>query len=177
MAEPDITGLLRQSAFSFVGTVEHVGATTMADVPADERTVVVHVDQVVHAPEAFSTLTGSLVTLQPEGDPPEDGSTWVFFANGVAFGEGIAVAEVGRVPVDALEAGEAALAPGAMTPFEAMQAQVEGDLLREHAAEADAVIVGRVVGLARAAGAPEREHDADWWRATLHAVHVERGDM
>ena len=178
MSERDISGFLRQSAFSFVGTVEHVGATTMADVPADERTVVVHVDQVVHAPEAFATLAGSLVTLQPEGDPPDEGSTWIFFANGVAFGQGIALAEVGRVPADALEAPEGArAAPGEMTPFEAMQAQAEADTLREHAAEADAVIVGRVIGLERAAGAPQREHDPDWWRATLHAVHVERGDI
>jgi hypothetical protein len=178
VAADEISSLLAQAAVSFVGTVQHVSASTMADVAADERTVVVHVDEVMHAPEAFTTLSGSLITLQPAADlePPEEGSTWLFFANGVAFGQSIVLAEVARVSVDVLESDER-LAAGAdaTSPFERLQVQAEADQLRAHAEQADAVIVGRVVGLERAAGAPVREHDADWWRATLHVVHVERG--
>jgi hypothetical protein len=38
-------------------------------------------------------------------------------------------------------------------------------------------VLGRVVALRRAAGPPLREHDADWWVATLEVAHAERGDV
>jgi hypothetical protein len=151
----------------------------MEDVPVDEATLVVHVDQVLKAPEAFSTLAGSLVTIQPAegGAAPEDGSSWAFFANGLAFGQSVALTEVGRVAVDQLESSGGMRAAGEPGGLESMQAEADAADLRQHADEADAVLVGRVIGLERAGGSPLGEHNPDWWRATLHAVHVERGDI
>jgi hypothetical protein len=180
MSADAMAGFLRDSAFSFVGTVDHVQAATMENLPIDERTVVVHVDQVLHSPEAFAQLAGNTATLQlAEGsDAVEEGSRWVFFANGLAYAETIALSEVGRANVDDVESTlTMGAGAGAENPLHAMQAQVEAERLRAHASDADAVILGRVIGLERAAGSPIQEHAEDWWRATFSVVHVERGDV
>lgn len=179
MADATIS-LLSEAAFSFVGTVERLPAPTAEGVPADERTAVVRVDRVLQAPPAFSRLAGTSVTLQllPDAEPSTVGSSFVFFANGLAFGAGIALTEVGRQPVEDVEPHlETMATPGASAAIDALQREVVGARLREHSATADAVVLARVVGLERASGAPVREHDPDWWRATLHVTHVERGDM
>jgi hypothetical protein len=58
-----------------------------------------------------------------------------------------------------------------------MQRALVTEQLRTHAAGADAVVLGRVVALRRAAGPPLREHDPDWWVATLEVGHVQSGDV
>jgi hypothetical protein len=180
MSADAMTGFLRDSSFSFVGSVEHVQAATMENLPIDERTVVVHVDQVLHAPEAFLQLAGSTVTLQlaSGSDPVEEQSRWVFFANGLAYAETVALSEVGRAKVEDVESTlTMGAGAGADNPLHAMQAQVTQDKLREHAGAADALILGRVIGLERVSGSPVQEHHPDWWRATFSVVHVERGDV
>ena len=179
-SDPAIIELLRRAPFSFVGTIEHLGASTMGTVPIGERTSVVRVDYVLHAPPAFAGLEGHRITLQlaADTDLPAVGDTAAFFAEGLAFGESIAVAEVGRLPVDAVmghvtqavEAGE----PGA---FAALQRQIETDRVHEHADSADAVVVGRVAKLERAFGPVTSEHNPDWWKATLDVYHVEKGNV
>ena len=96
----------------------------------------------------------------------------------LAFGAGIALTEVGRQPVEDLEPHlEAMAAPGAPAQSETLRLGVVAARIRAHAATADAVALARVVGLERASGAPVYEHDPDWWRATLHVTHGERGDV
>lgn len=180
MAEDQIAALLRDAPISFVGTVEHTGAATMADLPIDERTVVVNVVQVLHAPAAFSHLAGHRVTMQvaPNAQPPAVGETAAFFCQGLAFGESLAVSEIGRASIDeiephirsAAEAGER----GAFAP--ALRA-IQSERLRAHATDADAIVLGRVVGLEKVTGPPTREHHPDWWRATIEVEHVESGDV
>ena len=173
-----IPNLLSKSAFSFVGTIEHLGAATMSDVPVDGRTAIVSVDQVLHAPEAFSQLGGSRVTLQlaPKGAALNVGDKSAFFANATAFGESLALTEVGRVPASAVEPHlNAALAPGAPPPFLAFQTQIDTDRLRQHVKEADAVVIGRVAKLEEVSTNAPSEHDPAWWKATLDVDHVEKG--
>ena len=69
MPDDAVTKLLKQSSISFVGTVERLGASTMTDVPIDNHTAVVRVDQVLHAPDAFVNLAGSPVTVQLAAKP------------------------------------------------------------------------------------------------------------
>jgi hypothetical protein len=180
MSADAMAGFLRDSAFSFVGTVQHVQAATMEDLPIDERTVVVHVDQVLHAPDAFTQLAGTTVTIQlaADADPVEEQARWVFFANGLAYAETVALTEVGRANVDDVES-TLSMGAGATAenPLLDLHAQVQADRLRSHAGDADAVILGRVIGLERAAGSPISEHAEDWWRATFSVIHVERGDI
>jgi hypothetical protein len=177
---PDLKQLLREAPFGFVGTVERMGASAMADVQVDARTAVVRVDRVLQAPPAFGGLEGSSVTLQTAPDQPllKPGSSAAFFAEGLAFGESVALREVGRAPAEETEAPltrAARQAPG--DPVADLQEEVADERVREHAAEADAVILGRVMALAKAADPRPAEHDPDWWRATLQVFHVERGDV
>lgn len=177
---PELEHALEESAFVFVGTVEQVGAAMTTDVTSDERTAVVAVDTVLHAPSAFAQLAGARVTLQPDPqlDPLQPGEQWTFFANGLAFGESIALAEVARHPVAAVEPHLAqAAAEGHDEPFRVLRQQLADTRLRQHAEEADAIVLGRVIGLERAVLPSADEHDPHWWRATIDVRHVERGDV
>jgi hypothetical protein len=180
MADEQIKELMRQAPFSFVGTVEHLGGATMAEIPVDDRTAVVRVEQVLHAPEAFTQLEGQRVTVQlsSDVDPPAIGDTEAFFATGLAFGESVAVTEFGRLAVaDVAPRMTAAAEAGKARPFDDLAGELDDERIREHAAESDAIVVGKVTGLEKAVASGGSEHDPDWWRATLDVQHVERGDV
>jgi hypothetical protein len=176
-----IKALLAQAPFSFIGTILHLGAATMTGITIDDRTAVVHVDHVLHAPDIFANIEGQRITIQLAAnvDPPAVGQSLAFFAEGRVFGESIAVAEIGRLPVEAVEPhATAALAAGAPAgAFTGVLQEMEQDRLREHAGTADAVVVGRVVSVEKAGPVTLSEHDADWWRATIDVYHVERGQV
>ena len=160
MPDRTIVDLLRRWPFAFIGTVEQLGAATM-EVPVDDRTAVVRVDLVLHAPDALAGIGGQRITLQlaADAEPPAVDAV-VFFAQGLAFGDSIALAEVGRLPVADVEpqvrAAAASLAlrePTAAAPaapFDALVRQAEAARLVEHAVAAAAVVVARVVRLERA---------------------------
>ncbi|TJZ59168.1 hypothetical protein FCH28_03450 [Streptomyces piniterrae] len=176
----DVLELVRRAPLSFVGTVTRLGDTRMAEVPADERTAVVQVDTVLHAPDAFKKLAGSEVTVQlsDELDPPAVGDAAAFFANGMVYGQGLAVQEVGRLPADAVQqhVSLAATSADAM-PFSALQRDLGDEDMVAHADEADAVVVGVVVGLEETGGDRSSEHNPDWWRAQLDVGYVEQGEV
>src|SRR2546426_6337746 len=140
MPDEAIVRLLRQAPFSFVGTVEHLAAATMTGVPIDDRTAVVRVDHVLHSPDAFATLDGQRITVRLVADrePPAVGDTAAFFAEGLAFGESITVAELGRLPVDEVEPHlTRAMEAGEPRAFADLQQQIETHRLRDHASTAD----------------------------------------
>ncbi len=179
MADDVVRDLLLRSGISFVATVQQLGAATMADLPVDDHTAVVVVDQVLQAPPAFAGLAGSHVTVQlTRGELPEIGAQYAFFANALAFGDSLAVAEVGRV-------SEAGIAPHlAVTnsatgelPIADLQAGIEFDRLSTHAASAAAVVIATVTKLEKAGPSVRSEHDPDWWIATLEVHHTERGNV
>jgi hypothetical protein len=175
-----IKSLLAQSAMSFVGTVTHLQATTMPDLPVDDHTAVVTVDHVLHAPPEFVHMEGHRITveLSPNATLPKIGESAAFFVQGLAFGESVAVREIGRLPVDAVapRASAAAAAERPAGAFSDLQQELRDDTLRAHMNAADAVVVGWVVGVAKAGPSPRREHDPDWWVATIQVDHVERGN-
>lgn len=185
-------GLLRRSQFVVEATVEGRRRSTVPDIPVDDHTVVVRVDRVLQAPAAMAMVVGSEVTIQLlEGSPvPAVGDQAVFFTTAVAFGPGIAVAEVGRTGTDAAAGalGGVAIAAGAPAtvvgarpgrPHPVLEAaeRLEDERLQAHAAEADAVIVGRVVGLEKVGPSTASEHDRDTWRATIEVEHTEKGTL
>jgi hypothetical protein len=180
MPDDPITALVRQSAISFTGTVEQLGAATLDNVPVDDRTGTVLVDHVLHAPPAFAHLAGSRVTVQfaPGTDPPAPGQRVALFTNGLAFGDTIAVTEVGRLPASDLDSRLiSAAANPTVPPLADIESQLAGEQLRSHAASAQAVVVGRVSSLEKAGPPTVSEHDPDWWRATIDVQHVEQGDV
>jgi len=85
----DIKKLLEQASFSFTGTILNLGAATMTNLAVDDRTAVVQVDHVLHAPDAFARIAGQRITIQlaADVDPPEVGQSFAFFAEGRAFGD------------------------------------------------------------------------------------------
>ncbi|HST82207.1 MAG TPA: hypothetical protein VLL08_10775 [Kineosporiaceae bacterium] len=178
MADEDVLALLRQSAISFIGTVEMLGASTMPDLPVDERTAVVVVDQVLHTPAAFTNLAGTRVTVQldPAVDLPPVGTRLALFANAMAFGDSLAVREVGRLSPQEVEPQGQGFAAGD-PPVTRLQDQLERARAQDHAAEVAAVVVARVTGLRKAGTPATREHDPDWWWADLEVYHVERGPV
>ena len=178
MTEQGIVDNLERSALSFIGTVERLGAATMTDLPVDDHTAVVHVDQVLHAPKTLQRLSGMSVTVQlsPDIALPAPGDSATFFTNPSVFGEGLAVTEVARLSVADIQSHIATAAPGE-APLERFQRVVEDQQLRSHAQQADAVIVGKVARLEDAGLSSFSEHDPDWWDATLDVVHVESGPV
>jgi hypothetical protein len=178
MPDQQIAELLQKAGISFIGTVEQLGAATMNDLPVDDRTAVVRVDQVLHSPDAFSRLAGVRITLQfaAGAAPVSVGQQAAFFANMLAIGDSLAVTEVGRLPTGDVEKYVAsAVASGAPLPFTDIQTQIEIQRLQSHASGADAIVLGRVVGLAKARPSTGSEHEPDWWIATVSVHHVERG--
>jgi hypothetical protein len=94
------------SAFIFTGSIAGTGASTEPDLPVDSATVVVTVDDVIKAPAGMSALARREVTVQllhplPAGE-------YVFFADPLAIGTGIALKELRHL--DAKAKGEAASA-------------------------------------------------------------------
>ena len=105
---------------------------------------------------------------------PRVGSRAAFFANAFAFGESVALTEVGRLPARDVQPHVTAAAGGA-PPFLAFQQQLETDRLREHAGTADAVVVGIVTKLEQVPTNDLSEHGRQLWKATLDVDHVEKG--
>jgi hypothetical protein len=138
------------------------------------------VDLVLHAPSVFQQMAGQRVTVQfsADADPPEVGEQLAIFAEGLAFGETIAVAEVARVSVREIapfirQSAEV----GSGQPFAAIERDLKSASLRDHVEQADLVVVGTVLGLEVAAPPGDSEHDPQWWRATIDVRHVVRGRM
>ena len=180
MVEP-LKVLLGKAAFSFIGTVSNLGATTMANVPIDDHTAVVQIERVLHAPPSFARMEGQRITVQLSASEPVPavGQSLAFFTQGVAFGESILVTEIGRLPVSEVESlATAAVASGKVAgAFEEQLAELRADALRARGAEADVIVVGRVVSVEKAGPSSGSEHDPDWWRATIAVTHVEKGQV
>jgi hypothetical protein len=177
----EIKQLLERSNFSFVGSIVHLGAATMTNIPIDDHTAVVHIDHVLHAPDAFAHMEGQRITIQlaPDADVPTAGQTWAFFVEGLAIGESVAVREIGRLPVDSVEPHvTAALASGTpASAFYTERHEMKQGKIRDHMLAADAVVLGRVVSIEKIGPSSHSEHDPDWWRATIEVFHVERGNV
>src|SRR5262249_9184552 len=141
MTEP-IAGALRDSTLSFIGTVERVGAATLDDIPVDDHTSVVRVDQVLHAPASLEQLSGMSVTVQLSRDAPlpAPNDRAAFFTTPSVFGKSLAVSEVARLQPSEVEPYLAAAAPGE-GPLEPFQRAAADQRLRDHAGQADAVVV------------------------------------
>ena len=181
MSDDAIIDFLRRAPLSFVGTIEHLGAATM-DVPADDRTAVVYVDRVLHGPQSLAGLGGQRITLQLAAGvhPPAVGDTVAFFVQVLAIGESAAVAEIGRLPLAVVEPHMRQAASAGEHAFASLERQLEATSLRQRAHESDALVLASVVKLEKVRLSGVRvlsEHDPDWWVATLHVYHVERGDV
>ena len=178
------TASLRQEAsFIFKGTVLKLKATTTTEIPTSDRTIVARVDEIVRAPEALANYNGQDITVQLSGRKRvTKGQQVVFYANGLLYGESLAVEAVDHGVPEAVHAAAATVVPDPVKNI------VERDVL-SRAATADTVISGRVTSVrvpadvvaahSAVAGAlpTERisEHDPDWRIAEVQVDQVHKG--
>jgi hypothetical protein len=102
----DLAPVANASAFIFTGSITRAGASTVSTLPIDATTVVVSVEDVIKAPAGLRSFVGSEVTVQLRHALAA--GQYVFFADPLAVGEGIAVKE--RAHLDGRERGEAVAA-------------------------------------------------------------------
>ena len=171
----EATRLGRESRFVFTGMVLGEGISSLSAVSGGPSTAVVRVERVHRGTPALHDQVGQSVTvIFPEGSAPwGDGNRWVFFTDAILFGETVGVKEIGHIEVpDDLDALHELVTR--------MAEQRSEQELIEHLAAAEAVLIGQVASLRRAAGETEilgSEHDPDWWVATVRVGQVLKGDV
>jgi hypothetical protein len=179
--------LAEKSRFVFQGTVKQVKATNLKAVAASERTVVVRVDHVIHAPEALAGFAGHEITVKlAEGEQVKSDQTFVFYTNGWVFGENLAVQSVGHE-----EATTPKLAALVSHPGDPVGSLKTREALTQ-AATADLIVSGRVSAVrlpeeeaaarasAVASGSTSEvisEHAPLWHEAVIDVDDVHRGTL
>jgi hypothetical protein len=169
----------------FQGTVKKIKAATMKNVSVDDRTAVVHVDQVLESPPNLRHLAGSDITVQLTERAAVNQSL-LFHAAGWVFGDSIAVRAVTQEPI---QRSHAPLLARGGDPAEHLAQRA----LKERVDSADLVVSGTVVavrlpegsepvaGATRGATAvnakPVSEHDPKWREAIVEVADVHKGDQ
>ena len=177
--------LAQDARFVFIGTVQRLRAATMDDVPIDDRTAVVRVDEVIHAPEVLTHYAGHDITVHVGGRKRvQQGQQAKFYTNGWLFGDSVAVESLDH---------EAVRGPAAAASREIgdpVRRLVQRDL-QGRFADANLVVSGRVTSVRvpgdvvaatsargdEAATAVGRisEHDPDWRIAEVRVDEVHKG--
>lgn len=167
-----VATLAREATFIFVGTVRHLGASTLADVPSSKSTAVVRVDEVVQAQGAPADLKGTEITVQlAEPGSLKDGEQVTFFTKGWLMGDSLAVVELGHTA----EHSDAEHLRGVVAD---VHQQMADEALQNEIASADVIVVGTVTSVKpaniRHIGS---EHDPDWYEADINSEAVEKGSL
>jgi len=168
--------LVEQSQFVFKGTVTKLNAATLPQIRATASTVVVKVDEVVHAPPAtMEDYRGKEVTVLLERPGTvRTGEQFVFFTRSWMLGSSIAVREVGRTePESDVSITRRRVAEA--------HAKVADNKLQNRLTDAELVVAGRVSAVRPA---PENirqgsvsEHDPEWWEAVIQIESVLKGQI
>jgi hypothetical protein len=174
--------LVQQSTIIFAGTVAQLAATSFADVPKSEQTIVVRIDSVLKKPPAVSLKKGDNVTVEVK-DPSafQLGMEVTFYTDGWMFGSGVAVKELshtigppGGKSGETVRADEKALGQ--------IEQQISDQELKHRVASADFVVIGRITEVRKwtapeVASVPHRvtEHDPDWHDAVIKIESVLKG--
>jgi len=179
MATPTFEDSAQTAQFIFRGTVEEVGASSVAAVASSDATVVVRVDHVFHEPSALAGHAGQNVTVRlREPGSLRQGDQAVFFTEPLVFGEGLALREVDRHPAED--------APEVLARrVSAARADRADFQMQDHVARADVIVTGRVADVRPAAQARRltaepagrvSEHDAQWTEAVITVDSVVKGE-
>lgn len=99
----DLAVLADTSAFIFTGSITRASASTVPGLPVEATTVLVSVEDAIKIPAGLRSFAGREVTVQLRH--PLATGHYVFFADPLAVGEGIAVKE--RAHLDGREREEA----------------------------------------------------------------------
>jgi hypothetical protein len=176
-----------QARFVFIGTVQKLRAATMDDVPIDERTAIVRVDEVILAPDALAHYAGHDITVHLGGRKRlQAGQQAKFSTNPWLFGDSVAVESIDQEDVRRTAVRET---NESSDPIR----QLADRDVQSRFADADLVVSGRVASVrvpsdvvatrsARARGAPTpapriSEHDPDWRVADIQVDEVHKGTL
>jgi hypothetical protein len=166
---------VQHSHFDFKGTVTKVNAATLPQIRPTARTIIVKVDEVVHAPPILGDYTGKEVTVrlnQPGG--VRTGQQFVFFTTSWMFGSSIAVREIHRTQA------EPDMASIRRQVAEARRT-VADNKLQNRLTDAELVVAGRVSAVRPAPENIRRgsvaEHDAEWEEAVIQIESVLKGQI
>ena len=113
--------ILKQARFVFKGTVKKLKASNVAEVNKKEKakTVIVTVDEVIHAPESLGDYTGQDITVKlSKGENVKIGQKAVFYTNAWIFSENLAVESLGHRD---LERSALALGPTLRDPVTSLR--------------------------------------------------------
>ena len=136
--------------FIFQGTVRKVKSSTLKDIPVDDQTVIVTVDNVIEAPKSLAKLTGSEITVQLTGNQKASlGETEIFHSSGWIFGDSVAVQCISKEPV---KATHAALLTRGGNPIEHRRNRV----VENRFADADTIVSGPAAAVPPPAAPPPR---------------------
>jgi hypothetical protein len=180
-----LSAAAKEARFVFKGTVQKLRAATMREVTPDQRTAVVRVDEVIHAPEVLSQYAGQDITVMVAGNKKlKKGEQSVFYTNGVLFGDSVAVEAVDHHDLKQLAP---AMAVASADPVKNLATRD----VQQRFESADVVVSGRVISVrmpadlvtARATHAtdatatgPISEHDPDWRIGEIQVDQVHKGN-
>jgi hypothetical protein len=154
------------SPFVFIGSVTRPGASAMHTVQADSSTAVVTVEEALRTPAGFADLAGQEVTVRLL--EPLTTGLYIFFADLLAVGEGIAVQE--RAHLDAsVEFARSDIGEAMARGYVAR--------IRPRISAATVVALG-TVGQVRALAAVAQQDDDSvaWATASLQIEQLLKGD-
>jgi len=175
----DVSG---EAKFLFKGTIQKLGASTLAQVPKNEPTAIVHVDEVLHAPPALAKTLGKLITVKlAKGTKPKVGEQVLFHANGWLFGGSVAVESVKQ---EKPAVAKTMLAAQPSDPARNLADRelhnrvanadmvVEGEVSSVHLPQTESLLAAKAVNSAK----PVSEHDPKWREAVINVGVVHKGD-
>jgi hypothetical protein len=165
---------LRQSELVFKAKITKIGASTMPEMPADETTIVVAVEEVYQAPEVLRSLAGKSITVVTrDSGSLLAGQDVLFLAKGWLYGESIAVVEIGR------ESGEVDYSD--LRRYVNAEAEaVREEALHKRVGDANLIVAGNVVSLRPVQVLDlgnASEHTPMWTEATIQVSSVEKGTL
>lgn len=166
--------LMEQAPLVFEGTVVRLAASTLAALAATDRTIVMRVDTFIRVPDALRGYAGQEITveLRPRTTTNENEQA-ICYAEGLMYGEGLAVRELGWQRVSATSAR-------ARAQLDQVVAAEPERRLKRRVDSADLVVTGRVTSTApvpRGPNPPISEHYPDWHLATVDVEGVEKGEQ
>jgi hypothetical protein len=176
LAQPagsELDRLVRASSLIFIGTAEKLGAATTTEFVADGNTAVVSVQEVYTPTGGLGDLRNRSLTIQLNAKRPMTaGDRALFFANGVAYGRGVLVREVDRLPVKDM--------PALDNEIKAALTRHDDQKIVQRIVRSQLIVVGKVVAT-RPVRQPEKtgisEHDPEWHEAIVELRSVERGQF
>lgn len=184
-ANPRRTAQTEKPTFVFAGTIKQLKAATLKDLPINDRTAVVMIDQIIEAPSDLARYHGQEITVLLSGRRKVSvGQQMIFRATPWLYGESIAVRSVREEPIKDSKA--------ATLRIDADPVQRRGQREQlEHFNDVDLVVSGKVLAVrlpgamakgARAAAenrsrrGARSEHDPKWREAVIQVDEVHKGE-